>query len=51
VVERYTRTGPDTMTYEATIGDPKVFTHPWRIRVPLKRNTQKYARLMEYECQ
>lgn len=51
VVERYTRTGPDTITYEATIEDPKVFTHAWKIRVPLTRNTGKYARLMEFECQ
>jgi hypothetical protein len=30
VVERYTRTGPDTLTYEATIEDPKLFTRPGR---------------------
>ena len=29
VVERYTRTGPDHMLYEATIEDPKVFSRPW----------------------
>jgi hypothetical protein len=51
VVERYTRTDPDTITYEATIEDPKVFTHAWKIRVPLVLNTDKNARLMEYECQ
>jgi hypothetical protein len=51
VVERYRRSGPDSLTYEATIEDPKVFTRPWKIRVVLERNTEKYARLMEYECQ
>jgi hypothetical protein len=51
VVERYTRTGPHTITYEANIEDPKVFTHVWKIRVPLELNTEKNARLMEYECQ
>jgi hypothetical protein len=51
VVERYTRTDPDTITYEATIEDPNVFTRTWTIRVPLKLNTDKNARLMEYECQ
>jgi hypothetical protein len=51
VVERYTRTDPDTITYEATIEDPKVFTRIWTIRVPLKLNTDKNARLLEYECQ
>jgi hypothetical protein len=50
VVERYTRTGPGTITYEATIEDPKVFTRPWKIRVPLELNAEKNARLMEYEC-
>ena len=50
VVERYTRSGPDSITYEATIEDPKVFTRAWKIRVPLGRNTQRNARLMEYEC-
>ncbi|MGA2877818.1 MAG: hypothetical protein ABSG13_02600 [Bryobacteraceae bacterium] len=50
VVERYTRTGPRTITYEATIDDPKVFTHAWTIHVPLELNTEKNARLMEYEC-
>ena len=51
VVERYTRTGPDTITYEATIEDPNVFTRAWKIRVPLELNTGKNARLMEFECQ
>ena len=51
VVERYTRTDPNTITYEATIADPKVFTRPWKIRVPLELNPDKDARLMEYECQ
>jgi hypothetical protein len=51
VVERYTRTGPDTLTYEATITDPKVFSKPWTIRVPLMLNKAPNARIMEYECQ
>ena len=51
VVERYKRTGRGTIAYEATIEDPKVFTRAWKIRVPLQLNTEKNARLMEYECQ
>jgi len=50
VVERYTRTGPDTLQYEATVEDPKTFSMPWKISVQLHRNTQPNARLLEYEC-
>ena len=50
VIERYTRTGPDTLQYEATIEDPKTFSMPWKIKAELHRNTQPNARLMEYEC-
>ena len=50
VVERYTRTGPDTLQYEATIEDPDVYTSPWKISVPLYRHTEPNFRLLEYEC-
>jgi hypothetical protein len=50
VVERYTRTGPDTLQYEATIEDPKVFTRPWKIAMLLYRHTEPNAQLYEYEC-
>jgi hypothetical protein len=50
VVERYRMTGRDTIQYEATIEDPKVFTKPWTIRVPLKRRADR-DRLFEYVCQ
>ena len=51
VVERYTRSEPDVLTYEATIEDPKVFTKPWKISMPLYRHKEKNFRLLEYECQ
>jgi len=51
VVERYTRTGPDTLQYEATIEDPDVFTAPWKISLPLYRHTEPNFRVLEYECQ
>jgi len=51
VVERWTRTGPDTMTYRATMTDPKVFSRPWTIEVLLYRHQEKNFRIMEYECQ
>jgi hypothetical protein len=50
VVERYTRTGPDHMLYEATIEDPKVFTRPWKMSMPLYRRVEPNAQLLEYEC-
>ena len=51
VIERYTRTGQDTLKYEATIEDPKTFTMPWKISATLYRNSKPNARLLEYECQ
>ena len=50
VVERYTRTGPDHLMYEATIEDPKVFTRPWTIRMPLYRRVEANAQLLEFKC-
>ncbi len=51
VVERYTRTGDDSMTYEATIEDPEVFTQSWTIQLPLKRHTEPNFQLLEHECE
>ncbi|HZM97591.1 MAG TPA: hypothetical protein VFB92_29425 [Vicinamibacterales bacterium] len=50
VVERYTRTGRDHMLYEVTIEDPKVFTRPWKIRMPLYRRQEQNVQLLEFEC-
>jgi hypothetical protein len=50
IVERYTRTGPDHIQYEATIEDPKVFTRPWKISMPLYRRQERNIQLLEYEC-
>jgi hypothetical protein len=50
VVERYTMLDRDTLRYEATIEDPKVFTRPWTIRMPLHRH-KDMSRLLEYQCQ
>jgi hypothetical protein len=51
VVERFTRTGPDVLTYEATITDPATFTRPWTMRLLLYRHQEPNYRLLEYECQ
>jgi len=50
VVERYTRTGPDVITYEATIEDPNVFTRPWKMSMPLYRRLDKNVQLMDFKC-
>lgn len=50
VVERYTRTAPDVLTYEATIEDPVVFTRPWKMSMPLYRRLDKGVQLMDFKC-
>jgi hypothetical protein len=50
VVERYTRTSPDVISYEATITDPKVFSRPWKMSMPLYRRLEKNAQLMDFKC-
>ncbi len=50
VVERYTPRSPDTLIYEATIEDLKVFTRPWKISMPLYRHVEKNAQLLEFKC-
>jgi hypothetical protein len=48
VVERYTPINADTLQYEATMTDPKVFTRPWTIRMNIQR--QKDVGILDYEC-
>jgi len=48
VVERFTRTGENTLEYRVTIEDPKTWTKPWTIQFPLKRDAE--YRLYEYAC-
>lgn len=50
VTERYTRTGPNSLEYEATIEDPAVFTEPWTIRMPLYRRMEADAQILEFKC-
>jgi hypothetical protein len=50
VVERYTRTSPDVISYQATIEDPKVFTRPWKMSMPLYRRQEKNVQLMDFKC-
>jgi hypothetical protein len=50
VVERYTPVTPHHISYEVTIEDPKVFTRPWKMSMPLYRRMEKNIRILEYEC-
>jgi hypothetical protein len=50
VTERYTPRSPDVLMYEATIEDPKTFSRPWKITIPLYRHVEKNAQIMEYKC-
>jgi hypothetical protein len=50
VVERYTPLSPDGLLYEVTIEDPKVFSRPWKMSMPLYRRLEKNAQLLEFKC-
>jgi hypothetical protein len=50
VVERYTPISADVLDYEVTIEDPKVFSRPWKMRMPLYRRLEANAQLQEYNC-
>jgi hypothetical protein len=48
IVERLTFVDANTMTYEATITDPTVFTRPWTLRVDERRVPD--AEMWEFAC-
>ena len=50
VTERWTPKGPDHLWYEATIEDPKTFSKPWKISMPLYRRVEPNAQLMQFKC-
>jgi hypothetical protein len=50
IVERFTRTGADTLQYEARIEDPQTYTQPWTMRFTLHRRTEPGVRVLEYDC-
>ena len=51
VVERYTPVGPGVLDYEATIEDPKTFSRPWKIRMPLYKHAEPNAQLLDFKCE
>jgi hypothetical protein len=50
VVERYTMTSPEVIQYEATITDPKTYSRPWKISMPIYKHVEKNAQLLEFKC-
>ena len=50
VIERYTPINQDAILYEATIDDPKVFTRPWKISLPLYRRLEPDAQILDFRC-
>ena len=47
VTERFTRTGPDTIVYQATMEDPNTWAQPWTIEYPMTRTDDEW---FEYAC-
>jgi len=50
VVERYTPVSPYHLMYEVTIEDPKVFTRPWKMSMPIYRRLDQNVQLLEFKC-
>jgi hypothetical protein len=48
VVERFTRVSANTINWQATIEDPKVYTSPWTVAMPL--NLEPDYQRYEYAC-
>lgn len=47
VVERFTRTGPETLQWEVTIDDPGAWAKPWTAKILLRRANKT---VFEYAC-
>ncbi len=47
VVERFRRTDPTTIIYQATVSDPTVYTKPWTVEISMAKRTD---RIFEYAC-
>jgi hypothetical protein len=47
LVERFTRTDPETVLYQFTVDDPEAFTKRWSAEIPM---TKTVGPLFEYAC-
>ena len=51
LTERFTVVDANSIDYQATVTDPKVFTRPWTFRIPLnKRRVAPGFEIMEHAC-
>jgi hypothetical protein len=48
VVERFKRADANTISYEVTIDDPNMYSAPWKVSMPLTRNSS--YQIYEYAC-
>ena len=48
VVERFTRVDAETINYEVTVDDPNIYTRPWKVAIPLSRESN--YQIFEYAC-
>jgi len=47
LIERFTRTSPDTLLYEFTVDDPTAFSKPWTAQIAV---TKSKGPIYEYAC-
>ena len=45
LIERWTRTGPDTLDYEVTIEDPTVWVRQWTVRQEFRKQSDQQNRI------
>lgn len=50
VTERFTLENANVIRYEATLVDPRTYSAPWTIRMPLYKHVESQAELLDYKC-
>jgi len=50
LTERFSFVDRDTINYEVTVTDPKVFTRPWKMSMLLYRRKEANVQLLEHSC-
>jgi hypothetical protein len=47
LIEKFTRTDPDTLMYEVTVEDAATWAKPWKIEIPMRKTNDP---IYEYAC-